>query len=118
MNKKQMIENLDEFTHSYLVTALSSYGEVYSVQDFSEETLKQAIADCSAFQDKHWDLIRSNLRVAGHDFWLTRCGHGVGFWDCPEGKTLTAASKTYGTIDLYLGNDGQIYSQILQRTKS
>ena len=49
---------------------------------------------------------------AGHDFWLTRNGHGVGYWDrClgELGQRLTAASKTYGCVDLYLGNDELVY---------
>lgn len=51
--------------------------------------------------------------LAGHDFWLTRCGHGAGFWDRGLGKLgndLTEAAKTFGNIDLYLGDDGLVYS--------
>lgn len=39
---------------------------------------------------------------AGHDFWLTRNGHGAGFWDRglgALGDRLTAAAKTYGSAD-------------------
>ncbi len=38
----------------------------------------------------------------GHDIWLTRNGHGVGFWDRPkiygeqEAKILTAMAKAMG----------------------
>lgn len=37
----------------------------------------------------------------GHDFWLTRQGHGVGFWARKElteslGKALTAEAKKFG----------------------
>jgi hypothetical protein len=48
----------------------------------------------------------------GHDFWLTRNGHGAGFWDRGLGvigERLTAAAKVYGTFDLYVGDDGTIY---------
>lgn len=50
---------------------------------------------------------------AGHDFWLTRNGHGAGFWDRGLGELgdrLTKASKTFGGVDLYLGDDEQVYS--------
>ena len=50
----------------------------------------------------------------GHDFWLTRNGHGTGFWDRGIGKAgdiLTECAKSYGSLDLYLGDDGEIYSQ-------
>lgn len=49
---------------------------------------------------------------AGHDFGLTRNGHGVGFWDRglgELGKRLTDASKAFGTVDLYLGDDEKVY---------
>lgn len=48
----------------------------------------------------------------GHDFWLTRNGHGAGFWDRglgDIGDRLTAASKVYGGVDLYLGDDELVY---------
>ncbi len=52
--------------------------------------------------------------MAGHDFWLTRCGHGAGFWDGdwpePAASVLTEASKEFGNVDLYVGDDGQIYA--------
>ncbi len=50
---------------------------------------------------------------AGHDFWLTRNGHGAGFWDRglgQLGRALTDASKPYGPCDLYVGDDGKIYA--------
>jgi hypothetical protein len=47
----------------------------------------------------------------GHDFWLSRNGHGAGFWDrgLAQGAALHAAAKTFGSCDLYVGDDGQIY---------
>jgi hypothetical protein len=45
----------------------------------------------------------------GHDFWLTRNGHGAGFWDRGLGELgdkLTAMCRPYGTSDLYVGDDG------------
>lgn len=54
----------------------------------------------------------SNEELSGHDFWLTRNGHGCGYWDRGlgnMGKTLTGAAKTFGCCDLYLGDDGFIY---------
>ncbi len=57
--------------------------------------------------------IGSDDEAAGHDFWLTRNGHGAGFWDGdwpePAATRLTASSKKYGEFNLYLGDDGKIY---------
>lgn len=48
----------------------------------------------------------------GHDFFLTRCGHGVGFWDRGLGELgdrLTEISGEFGDSSLYVGDDGKIY---------
>lgn len=48
------------------------------------------------------DYTRFNADQVGHDLWLTRNGHGVGFWDRPEiygkqlSKALTAMAKAQG----------------------
>ena len=45
---------------------------------------------------------------AGHDFALTRNGHGVGFWDRGfgiVGEALTKLAKPYGTRSLYVDHD-------------
>lgn len=56
---------------------------------------------------------RSGYQGVGHDFWLTRVGHGAGFWDgdLPQalGERLTEASKTAGEVWPYIGDDGLIY---------
>ena len=132
----------DEFTRSYITTALwaetdgsddNSGGEPfernYSANDIDDETFARMIADCKAFQetnsddiDNGWSGIGScNFREqAGYDFWLTRNGHGAGFWDGDwefnenengqqAGERLTEACKTFGEFSLYLGDDGKIY---------
>jgi len=46
-----------------------------------------------------------------HDFWLTRNGHGAGFWDRGQGATgeaLTAMAKVYGEVNLYVNQAGLI----------
>jgi hypothetical protein len=49
---------------------------------------------------------------AGHDFFLTRNGHGAGFWDrgYPEdlGEALSEASRKFGEADL-LHEDGAFF---------
>lgn len=54
-----------------------------------------------------------SLEQIGHDFWLTRNGHGAGFWDRglgELGRKLSDAAKTFGTCHLYVGDDGLIYA--------
>lgn len=89
------------------------------------ETLQSMIEDCRKFQadnaarifavDIHGDyLVSDPAEHAGHDFWLTRNGHGAGFWDGdwpqPYATELTNAAKAFGETSLYIGDDGKIYA--------
>jgi hypothetical protein len=43
---------------------------------------RESIIDCLAFYSRiELYLSPDNISQAGHDFWLTRNRHGVGFWD-------------------------------------
>lgn len=126
MEKWELLRSLDMFTTQYLETALWSstdesdesggrpLDDNYGIENLSLATLRESIADCKAFQEEHWGLIKSDLSRAGHDFWLTRNHHGAGFWDGDwedeAGKILTDASHAYGSVDLYVGDDGEIHS--------
>jgi len=124
------IRSLDEFTLAYIEAALWTEEEYLQEQDpnidvnyynINVETLHKMIEDCKDFQESNEQLLDEAeqkhhfLRSsAGHDFWLTRNGHGAGFWDRGLGKTgdeLSAMSKSYGSFDLYVGDDGVIYGQ-------
>jgi hypothetical protein len=95
----------------------------YGTEDIAEETLVQMVEDCRKFQAENALLFHDCTRgsgeypieaQAGHDFWLTRNGHGAGFWDgdWPEtGDALTAASKEFGEVSLYVGDDGKVWAE-------
>lgn len=117
--------NLDPFTRSYMQTALWSStddGEPldknYKIDDISDETKAEMIADCTDFQEMAAEhLIEADDAMserAGQDFWLTRNGHGAGFWDGDwpreAGVELTRMAKSFGGVDLYVGDDGKIYN--------
>ena len=94
-----------------------------TVAELADETKSVMEQEAGAFFDAHetilteTELIRPKLcaveEYAGHDFWLTRNGHGCGFWDGdwpePTASTLDEASKAAGGRDLYIGDDGLIY---------
>ncbi|TGW06792.1 hypothetical protein EN788_40260, partial [Mesorhizobium sp. M2D.F.Ca.ET.145.01.1.1] len=58
--------------------------------DLAPETLQAIIADCSAWQVANAELLAAAYarnyepEQAGRDYWYTRNGHGVGFWDRSE----------------------------------
>jgi hypothetical protein len=121
--------DFETFLHQYVDTALWSStndtenGEMgngnsfqsdnYDIEDLSLCCLQQMKHDCLDFMVSNWDMIKDDVSQAGHDFWLTRNGHGAGFWDGDWGEfgdKLTDESKPYGSVYLYLGDDEKIYS--------
>lgn len=88
------------------------------------ETEDIMLHDCAGFLnyceteniDAFPDYDKSDIRneeMSGHDFWLTRNRHGVGYWDRgledTVGRQLTDAAYIFGSADLYIGDDGLIY---------
>lgn len=87
--------------------------ENYSWTDLAPETLQRMLDDCAKFQAEQ-DLTGYPLNQAGHDFWLTRAGHGCGFWENDFGsanqcESLTRACERLGEFYLYPGDDGRLY---------
>lgn len=134
--------DLEEFVSAYIRTALctsndesdESGGEPldsnYDESNIAPETMETIHRECAEFLESakglindetclranQWlgDGVYSAHSLAGHDFWLTRRGHGCGFWEDDRwteeaGKKLTALSDIAGEVWLYLGDDGKIY---------
>lgn len=109
---------LDAFTSQYIATALwaetdgqDPLDDNYEVDDISSESIQKMIADCQAFQNQTKDMIVEDVSQAGHDFWLTRNGHGAGFWDGDwpkHGEKLTEISESFGECYIYVA-DGEIH---------
>ena len=120
--------SLDEFERAYLTAALwssndesdESGGEPldanYGIEDIAPESIRKAKEDCKKFRTMAGELLDGvDEGQAGHDFWLTRNGHGAGFWDRRElkeggvGKKLTDLCKKFGEINPMVGDDGQVH---------
>jgi hypothetical protein len=126
--------NSDPFTTSYIESALvlmTDDPNQYSIDDLAPETLGKIIADCQRFQLENSAALKTVYAIetcirgqmqnkyspmqAGHDFWLTRNGHGAGFWDRGLGDQGVQLSKACGWrssfpgVELYVGDDGRIY---------
>jgi hypothetical protein len=108
---------------------LTEHGEpidsLYTEDHVSEETRREITEDVINFldlildledgemSDRAWELIRNDPCQAGHDFILSRNGHGTGFWDRGTGDVgdeLHKWAKTFGEISLYVGDDGYLYN--------
>jgi hypothetical protein len=121
----------EEFYLSYVETALWSStdddGEPldgnYREGDLAPQCRAKMRADCEKFLSEQSAFITEEHRVtesehsavamAAHDFWLTRNGHGAGFWDGDwtdeADEALTAASHAFRECDLYVGDNGLLY---------
>lgn len=62
-------------------------GNSFGFADLAAVALESIIRDCEAFQRSNAALLESayardyDAEQAGRDFWFTRNGHGVGYWD-------------------------------------
>lgn len=129
----EMLDNKDfrMFLQGYLDAALWSstdeneapLDDNYDDGDFSHKAIVRMTADCLGFYTECYRIysgrrvssgdVACDSAMAGHDFWLTRCGHGCGFWDGDWHKDvseyLSSVARRYGNINLYIGDDGLIY---------
>ena len=123
----------DGFVRAYLTTALwsstmmpedsersdcSYFSHGCDVDDCSLETVIGALRDCTEFQNDYNGVLERSDHPTdrdAHDFWLSRNGHGAGFFDrgTDDADTLQDAARTYGEVNLYhVGDDDSmiIYS--------
>lgn len=90
---------------------------VWQVDNLAGESLTESEKEVEAFikraEAKGIDFSKYRPEQIGHDFWLTRQGHGAGFWDGDypkdDGDTLTAVSKSFREVCPYSGDDKKIY---------
>lgn len=115
--------NVGRVLHEYLVCALWSscdendvpFDRDHDIEDLAPESVKESREVCVDFLTTNQaDLEASGLDESqiGYDLWLTRNGHGAGFWDRGLGEIgdrLSDMSKPYGEGYVYKGDDDQLY---------
>lgn len=103
----------------YGITEDDHFDAHFSVEDFSPAALKRAENDVQRFFDS---LKIKRLYIEArtfadddhiaHDLWLTRQGHGAGFWDGDYGnrlgKDLTKLCESYREVNLFVDEQGVI----------
>ena len=114
----------DAFFYAYIEAALWSTNDEsdpsdgvpldsnYSFDDLDPESEKKMRANCDAFYVANAnDIYLGGDDQAGHDFWLSRNGHGVGFddRDCygsdGQRERLQDAARKCGEVYLYVENE-------------
>ena len=133
-NDKVLVENLvlrdilsegvsTRVLKQYIETALWSstdddggnLDDDHDYNDVDKSVINQAKKDLDKFFKQAGDLLDGeDETTVAHDFWLTRNGHGAGFWDGDyeeeKGKALSKLAEKFGEVYLYIGDDGKIYS--------
>lgn len=90
--------------------------------DLAPSSLDAIKSDCAEFQELNADLLDQAYAMrdsydaahAGRDFWLTRNGHGAGFWSSdlgPVGDELSVRASLYGELYVMRGDDGRVYCE-------
>ncbi len=73
--------------------------------ELDEDFIRESTIDCLAFYSRiACYLSDDEHEPAGHDFWLTRNGHGAGFWDGDwptYGDKFTEIAKSFGEVHAY-----------------
>lgn len=102
-------------------TSLQSHGyEEVHLADSARKAAEECVRD---FVTTNWDVVeRYQPGKIGYHLVLTRNREGAGFWDgdYPEpftgeghyatvGDYLTAMAHPYGEINVYVGDDGDVY---------
>ena len=131
-------DDLAAMVESYLRTALWTWPDADGRAPFAEKaddvdvcqvfdlrSIVQATDDCRSFCEYVEDVAHSGTvddtaarqalaemdpAQAGTDFWLTREGHGTGFWDRgldAAGRCLADAARTFGEAGLDVTSDGK-----------
>lgn len=130
--------DIDKMVRGYLYAALFTSDDdndiplerSYDVSDIDVDDRRRVEADCKVFLatitsagllDDYVRAYNDDMSTAmdqlGHDFWMTRNGHGVGFWDRTElrdddlGEKLTKIADKFGEQYLYVGDDDVLYIQ-------
>lgn len=135
---RALLSQLDSLTRAYLVTALWSSTDTrggedipldreHGLSDLAPAAVEMAMRDCARFSSAMESTLAAAIEScevvcgpdfdewgrAGHDLWLTRNGHGAGFWDGdwpePYASQLSAYARAQGSVDAYVGDDGMIH---------
>lgn len=125
-------DNELEFIEAYKTALLWSSGdgeenESFEAFELSPEAHQKCVKDCRWFMAVAKPLLARYVAeivahptstpwaMAGHDFWLTRAGHGAGFWDRGLGElgdqlsALCGFRKRFDNVEVYLGDDGKVH---------
>ena len=110
MNTLNLTQKEKQFINSYIETIyFTDTGDMdqpESDAEMCEYFKRECIIDCLAFLQRIECYISDDqLDRAAYDFWFTRQGHGVGFWESGRGWSdyqqteFTKIAESFGHVD-------------------
>lgn len=101
----EMEDAFATFYQGYVSCLLWTEGvDIGNSSDLSPSLRQESRTDCRNFFDECAELFGANYEQAGHDFWLSRNGHGAGFFDgdyAGNERLLQKAARLYGSVSAY-----------------
>lgn len=111
---------LDAYFEAIYFTELGDLEQPPNHAELDYDSEMEQMFEAKEFYDKYKEEFKGLEEQAGHDFWLTRQGHGAGFWDRPEmygakmSEQLTDAAMQVGDVDELIWEvDGEIWEEDL-----
>jgi len=109
-----MKRNTQTIRDHYLIAALwTNELDENSVEDVDQDSKEAAAVIVHRFLKEAEDLLTDEWtdEQIGHDLWLTRGGHGAGFWDrdLPNGQKLTDICNSMEFHGEVFEADGVVY---------
>ena len=112
-----MLQDLQYTEADEACTEERDSGTIYTLP---EEPYAASLADWQAFvaaagDDGEAFADALGWEMLGSDFWLTRVGHGAGFWDRGQGEvgerltSLVGHGTKFPNVDPYFGDDGEVW---------
>jgi hypothetical protein len=107
------VDKLVRITNDFQKKTIDSFGR----EDIDADSLIKAYTDIKEFIRLAGDnavneaIDEKGYEQLGHDIWLTRNGHGAGFFDhsYENEQPLMNAAKALKEVDLYVGDDMKLY---------
>jgi hypothetical protein len=116
------MSELNTFINAYFeaiyFTELGDMEQPPNHAELEASSQAEQVHDAKEFYEKYNYLFNDHVQQAGHDFWFTRQGHGVGFWDRDraelygqdEADKLVEACEEFGPVhELVWEVDGEIF---------
>jgi len=108
--------NLETILTHYLTAMLwtEELDTDYDTSDVHSDSVTKAKEDIKAFTSDCKDLLNGwTDELIGQDFWLTRNGHGAGFWDrdLPNSQEITKVCEAYNISAHVFTIDGQVHAE-------